>query len=205
METQTGVGEISMITVGDFSVVTTSLFDIIIFSGVLYHLRYPFWGLKVIRDLLKIGGQLIIETAIWEREPNNAILFCPTFNDSPYEGTSCTFFNCKGLIDTLASMGLKVSSTEYLSRNVKDQSKAIIKRLITYLQTMKDSLPSIRDLNRCVVISTYMGIDKNSDLIKYWERCHDFSNKCRNQQEYNALKQILGRHDQHLLNKDDVK
>ena len=26
-------------------------FDIIIFPGVLYHLRYPFWSLKVVRDL----------------------------------------------------------------------------------------------------------------------------------------------------------
>jgi len=40
---------------------TFGLFDVVIFPGVLYHLRYPFWGLKVIRDITNIGAHLLIE------------------------------------------------------------------------------------------------------------------------------------------------
>src|SRR5262245_35918551 len=46
-------------------------FDVVIFAGVLYHLRYPFWGLKAIRECLNPEGDLIIETAIWRGERNN--------------------------------------------------------------------------------------------------------------------------------------
>jgi 2-polyprenyl-3-methyl-5-hydroxy-6-metoxy-1,4-benzoquinol methylase len=56
---------------------TFGLFDIVIFAGVLYHLRYPFWGLKMIRDVMKVGGHLLLETAIWHGEPDKAMLFCP--------------------------------------------------------------------------------------------------------------------------------
>ena len=80
------------------------LFDIVIFPGVLYHLRYPFWGLRAIRSVLKPGGNLIVETPIWRGENNNAMLFCPIGKDSPYETSSCTFFNEKGLVDTLTSL-----------------------------------------------------------------------------------------------------
>jgi 2-polyprenyl-3-methyl-5-hydroxy-6-metoxy-1,4-benzoquinol methylase len=57
------------------------LFDVILFPGVLDHLRYPFWGLKVLRDMMKPGGELLIETAIWRGDPNNAMLFCPIERD----------------------------------------------------------------------------------------------------------------------------
>src|SRR3982074_1087758 len=53
---------------------TFGLFDVVIFPGVLYHLRFPFWALKVIRDVLKVEGHLIIETAIWEGERDKALL-----------------------------------------------------------------------------------------------------------------------------------
>jgi tRNA (mo5U34)-methyltransferase len=92
-------------------------FDVVIFPGVLYHLRYPFWGLRAIRDILKIGGHLLIETAIWVGERNNSMLFCPIGEDSPYapDETSCTFFNEKGLVDTLTSLGFQTVHTELLS------------------------------------------------------------------------------------------
>lgn len=88
----------------------------VIFPGVLYHLRYPFWGLRAIRDVLKIDGHLLIETAIWEDERNNAMLFCPIGADSPYEGTSCTFFNEKGLVDTLKSLGFQTVHMDLLHK-----------------------------------------------------------------------------------------
>jgi len=35
---------------------TYGLFDVILLAGVVYHLRYPFSGLRVVRDLLRDGG-----------------------------------------------------------------------------------------------------------------------------------------------------
>ena len=87
-------------------------FDIIIFPGVLYHLRCPFDALKILTSLLKDNGQILIETATYN---NNGLpmLYCPTF-DSPYDGTSCTFFNEKGLQETLMSFGVNPIRTTTL-------------------------------------------------------------------------------------------
>lgn len=80
-------------------------FDVILFFGVLYHLRYPFWALAKLLDCLKEGGDLLIESGMlvspgWSNEP---LLYCPSV-DSPYEPTSCTFFNARGLQVALESM-----------------------------------------------------------------------------------------------------
>ncbi len=83
-------------------------FDFVIFSGLLYHLRYPFLGLRKAADLLKDGGMMILETAYLAELPDLPILLCPVGDFSPFEPTSVTFFNRRGLSDTLASFGLKV-------------------------------------------------------------------------------------------------
>ena len=93
---------------------TFGLFDVVLFPGVLYHLRYPFWALKLIRDVLTEDGTLILETAILADDNRHALMFCPRGNESPYEPTSCTFFNRKGLYDTLTSMGFQIDSSECL-------------------------------------------------------------------------------------------
>jgi 2-polyprenyl-3-methyl-5-hydroxy-6-metoxy-1,4-benzoquinol methylase len=132
-------------------------FDVVIFPGVLYHLRYPFWGLKKIREVMKISGHLVIETAIWEAEHNNSILFCPIGKDSPYEESSCCFFNEKGLVDTLKSMGFETVSVDYLLKY--------------------QDLPQTKRLNRGVFHSIYHGCDKNSFLMRYWEGMHDLHSR----------------------------
>jgi SAM-dependent methyltransferase len=87
---------------------TFGLFDMIVFSGVLYHLRYPFWVLKLLTDCLVVGGTMLIETGILMNPilDEHALLWCPTKDESPYESTSCTFYNKKGLIDTMESLGV---------------------------------------------------------------------------------------------------
>jgi SAM-dependent methyltransferase len=92
-------------------------FDVVIFPGVLYHLRYPFWGLKLIKDVLQDGGFLILETAVLLDENKQSLLFCPIGDDSPFEPTSCTFFNLKGLLDTLSSIGFDVQEIELMNNN----------------------------------------------------------------------------------------
>ena len=152
------------------------LFDVIIFPGVLYHLRYPFWSLKIIRSVLREGGHLVVETGIWEGEPNNAMLFCPTGSDSPYEATSCTFFNMKGLTDTLESLGFQTLGTEMLPSSPE---RATLRSFVRgFLRSVKTSWggeppPPINRINRGVVLSKFVGVSKDDYATKYWERLHD--------------------------------
>jgi tRNA (mo5U34)-methyltransferase len=85
------------------------LFDIVLLAGVLYHLRYPCLGLRRVRDLLPDGGILIVETATFADENRLPLIYCPTGKDSPYEPSSCTFFNIKGFTDTVRSLGFAVA------------------------------------------------------------------------------------------------
>jgi SAM-dependent methyltransferase len=87
---------------------TFGRFDVVIFPGVLYHLRYPFWALKLIRDVLTDDGVMVLETAILVDDNRHALLYCPTGSESPYEPTSVTFYNRKGLHDTLTSLRFRV-------------------------------------------------------------------------------------------------
>ncbi len=107
-------------------------FDVIIFSGVLYHLRYPFWALKRISEMLNPGGHLIIETAILVDENQHAMLYCPIGSDSPLEPTSCTFFNVKGLTDTLHSLGVTVEKVDFFNNihlRIKEPKPRLPRRL----------------------------------------------------------------------------
>ncbi|MCW8131394.1 MAG: methyltransferase domain-containing protein [Planctomycetota bacterium] len=85
-------------------------FDVIIFAGVLYHLRYPMWSLNLIRNLCNPGALVVIETAIMYGFPKFAMLYCPLASEGPYGQSSPTFFNKKGLLDTLKSVGFQVHS-----------------------------------------------------------------------------------------------
>lgn len=173
-------------------------FDVVIFPGVLYHLRYPFWGLRAIRDILKIGGHLLIETAIWVGERKNAMLFCPIGEDNPYapDGTSCTFFNEKGLVDTLTSLGFQTVHTELLSKIAASPLpspglrralhpvaalRSYMKRFITCMSTRFNDAdrPPNKEVHwcvvdRCVVHTTFSAFDKGAFTARYWEATHDF-------------------------------
>lgn len=93
---------------------TFGSFDVVIFPGVLYHLRYPMWGLKRIRDVMNPHGWLLIETAVFVGHDDLPLLYCPIDDESPYEPTSVTFFNVKGLTDTLSSLGIRVETVSLL-------------------------------------------------------------------------------------------
>ena len=85
------------------------LFDIVLLPGVVYHLRYPFVALRLMRDLLPHGGILLVETATFADANRLPLLLCPAPADSPYEVTSCTFFNIKGFVDSIGSLGFTVT------------------------------------------------------------------------------------------------
>ena len=99
----------------DLTPETFGTFDVICFPGVLYHLRYPFWALKLIKDVLRPGGTLILETAVMLDCDRDSMLHCPIQQDTPYEdASSVTYFNVKGLQDTMRSLGFTVDQTKIL-------------------------------------------------------------------------------------------
>ena len=167
---------------------TFGLFDIIVFPGVLYHLRYPFWGLKVIRDVMKVGGHLLIETAIWHGEPEKSCVVCPLGHEGPYDSdpTSCTFFNEKGLVDTMKSLGFETVNIEYLTKSTENRAGARpikgfvrqkIKEIIKNMLLKKGFTKSNLWTDRCVFHLIYRGYDQDSWDSRYWEKTHDVHTK----------------------------
>ena len=93
-------------------------FDVVVAAGLLYHLREPFRGLRVLRDLLVDGGTLVLESAVWLGSDRFADLWCPSGNHGPYDATSPSFFNRRALRESLAGLGLDVVSWDELGEVV---------------------------------------------------------------------------------------
>lgn len=87
-------------------------FDIVQFFGVLYHLRFPFNGLKKVAEACKIGGNILIEGGflVSEQLKNDEILWCPSPERSPYDPSSVTFFNACAMNATMKTLGCVPSS-----------------------------------------------------------------------------------------------
>tara|TARA_B100001778_G_scaffold60621_1_gene47144 strand:- start:698 stop:1402 length:705 start_codon:yes stop_codon:yes gene_type:complete len=115
-------------------------FDIIIFAGVLYHLKYPFLALKKISELLRNKGTVIIETIIWSNTENKSLLFCPKKEDS--SGSTCTMFNYKGLIDNLEIFGLVEPTFIPEDKYNDDKHRRITLRCIKRTSSIKKKLHS---------------------------------------------------------------
>jgi SAM-dependent methyltransferase len=93
-------------------------FDVVVAAGLLYHLREPFRGLRVLRDLLVDGGTLILESAMWLGSDRFADLWCPTLNHGPYDATSPSFLNRRAMRETFAALGLRMTSWSELGEVV---------------------------------------------------------------------------------------
>ncbi|HEX3109786.1 MAG TPA: methyltransferase domain-containing protein [Thermoanaerobaculia bacterium] len=128
-------------------------FDVLIFADVLYHLRYPFRAFQVLRDVANPGATLIVKTGLFMGSEDLAILYCPIGLDSPYEPTSCTFFNRKGLVDSLTSLGWRTTSLT-LSRVRKNRSTQPVE---------------IRD---SVTVCEFTGQLGNELVDRYWHATH---------------------------------
>jgi 2-polyprenyl-3-methyl-5-hydroxy-6-metoxy-1,4-benzoquinol methylase len=68
------MGEMSLY---DLNPAEHGTFDMILFLGVLYHLRYPFTALRSLADLVVEGGRMIVETGILADNDRRSFLFCP--------------------------------------------------------------------------------------------------------------------------------
>lgn len=157
-------------------------FDLVLFIGVLYHLRYPFWALKLIRDVLREDGTLILETGVYIDDNQQAMLFCPIASESPYEPSSCTFFNLKGLIDTLFSMGLLVEKVELLKHH-----DLRLEKMSSLTYTVKPTMEEVTQLispkieiehprsgsiDRATLLCRKASEVVNADIDRYWNLAH---------------------------------
>lgn len=148
-------------------------FDVVICLGVLYHLRFPFWGLKRMIDVVAPSGQLVIETAFRVDDNRDALLYCPIGMDSPYEPTSCTFYNQKGLADTLTSLGMSVRTETYVWNYGRDwvTPRATIRRRLRTLLGKATPHP----IDRGVFVCSRALIDSSiavPEELQYWFGTH---------------------------------
>jgi SAM-dependent methyltransferase len=159
-------------------------FDVIIFPGVLYHLRYPFWALKVVREMLQPQGTLVLETALLWDTNQMPLLYCPTGDDSPYEPSSCTFFNVRGLAVTLQSMGLEVQqllhqhTTAWTPHtppgpNESRPERPGLRARLASLLWPRAKEPDIRVV-RASYVCRYRPEIIDEHLAMYWDGTHEF-------------------------------
>lgn len=146
-------------------------FDVILFPGTLYHLRYPFYALKIVTDLLNDDGVLLIETSILLEDKNRALIYCPINDEGPYGSTSCSFFNEKGLTDSLSSLGVEVIETKL------SLEKSILKNNIKKLLRIFFKKNFFGKKLTSVCRGTFL-CRKNQSLInkeddKYWNVSHE--------------------------------
>jgi SAM-dependent methyltransferase len=151
---------------------TFGTFDVVIFPGVLYHLRYPFWALKILRDLLPEGGHLVLETALLIDDNRRAVLHCPVGADSPYEPTCCTFFNRKGLTDTLGSLGLVPLTFEYLSNAPRAAGPVGLEPVCTAPAPDPDGDAVV---DRATLVCRRRTGAADARVTGYWEGTHRYS------------------------------
>lgn len=158
------------------------LFDIIIFFGVLYHLRYPFWGLKKVIDCLSDGGTLLLESGmlVSDKLENKDFLYCPV-EESPYDPTSCTFFNKKGLSTTMRSLNLKLIDfwTINLAKNTKMSHVESLREFVTKCRNyiVRKTGFTKREIKPCALTRQFFIFNKdtqlrNNFLEKYWDYTH---------------------------------
>ena len=160
---------------------TFGTFDVVIFAGVLYHLRYPFYGLKIIRDVLKDGGALVLETAIFADENRLALLYCPVGSENPYDRTCPTLFNLKGLTDTLLSLGFQPHEVELQDGSVlRVTTNGDATAVPPHPSVVSDPLRKIsktpedfKPIDRVALVARTVTALRNPKLDRYWEGTHD--------------------------------
>jgi tRNA (mo5U34)-methyltransferase len=136
-------------------------FDLVIFGGLLYHLRFPFSALQNIRDLLVDRGQLILETGIVEDFNFNNLLYCPSPQDSPQRsrgGNACSFFNQRALLETLEYFGLRIRSQAVLSSPLRRFVKKLMRKRLTAYRISSIVLRCERDFSM-----------DNRELVEFYE------------------------------------
>ncbi|MCP9493204.1 MAG: class I SAM-dependent methyltransferase [Pyrinomonadaceae bacterium MAG19_C2-C3] len=161
------------LNMNDLTPETFGTFDVILFFGVLYHLRYPVWGLKKLVDCLSDKGFLLIESGMLvdSRFENLDFMYCPV-EESPYEPTSCTFFNQKALTTTMRSLGCKFIDCKTLDVDLKISPLAYVKsKLRTFKPAPKSNAPKVK--RQLLTFQKDLSA-KDKFLDEYWNGTHDY-------------------------------
>jgi 2-polyprenyl-3-methyl-5-hydroxy-6-metoxy-1,4-benzoquinol methylase len=168
-------------------------FDIIIFVGVLYHLRYPFYSFKKVKDILSNNGKLVLETGIYLDNNKRSMLYCPIEDDSEFEKTSCTFFNVKGLNDSLRSMGIEVEKYEIYPHKIKFRKLKNMLRFILKFFFRKKNVFGIKTdtlgkydqhigskigpITRGIFVGKINNKVAKEYATNYWDKIHSFHSR----------------------------
>lgn len=150
------------------------LFDIIQCFGVLYHLRYPVWGLKKLVDCLSDGATLLVESGMLvdRRYEAAEFLYCPV-EDSPYESSSCTFFNRKGLDTTMRSLGCEAVDCKTLGVDFAGRERPglgeLVKNRLRRLRAGRRQRPRV---NRQFLTYRKNLSVRDEGLARYWDGIH---------------------------------
>ncbi len=118
-----------------------------------------------------------IETAVYMDDNQRALLFCPQASESPYGLTNCTFFNMKGLIETLSSLELVTQETELLvsKEMLNNNFLSIIKSRLKSLKLVKPFVKSYID--RATLVCCKQSQPEATLLNEYWNSTHKTFNE----------------------------
>jgi 2-polyprenyl-3-methyl-5-hydroxy-6-metoxy-1,4-benzoquinol methylase len=131
-------------------------FDLVIFAGILYHLKYPFLALKNLRDLVRDNGIVILETGIFDDFNSRAALYTPSLKDTPF-ASSPSYFNEKGLLENLEYYGLRAREKTIINPPFRRLVKKIVAKLIlsfyptSNIVLLCDRDPSLADAHATVM------------------------------------------------------
>jgi hypothetical protein len=89
----------------------TRFFDLVVFSGVLYHLIDPFGVLALVRGLCKVGGLFLVET-VAQQSPATTLIF--NAKGQTYPGSHYFMPTTAWLDYALRMLGLKPLQAVYL-------------------------------------------------------------------------------------------
>jgi SAM-dependent methyltransferase len=148
---------------------TFGRFDIVIFAGVLYHLRFPFHGLRLIRDALRENGELILETAVFADDNRFALLYCPVGPENPYDQTCPTLFNLKGLVDTLLTFGIRVDHAEFQYSGEIVHPQVANGASVRIPHPGYDPASATKAIDRVALLGRMAPELRNERLTEYWE------------------------------------
>jgi SAM-dependent methyltransferase len=95
-------------------------FDIVIFFGVLYHLRYPQLGLARVRNALKDGGLVLLETAVL-LDTDDTIIQTDHRNIYPSDPSTWNAFSSPALVAMMRESYFDVERCEVLLRQDEDR------------------------------------------------------------------------------------
>src|SRR5262245_6216887 len=137
-------------------------FDVLILADVLYHLRYPFRAFQILGELANPGAMLIVKTALYCGAEQHAMLYCPIGLESPYDPTSRTFFNRKGLADSLSSLGWRTVSVSLATPKTRTPAQATGDPVL---------------IRGAVFVCEFTGHRGNEMVDRYWHGTHEGSSR----------------------------